>query len=466
MEPKQYLELFLATRQPTGEDKRALLEEFCSQEQYLTAAGRILALQDMLMKDFAKKNRVEDIRRQQVLIPNGTVGKAYEARIDRSQYGWDDMTAHLLEGLEEPGLNYDPEQGSISGTPIQAGDYKLRLKFQLEGDAETGEWQERTIALIINPDPRSLWKNVASDPGELFWKEEQVTISTQLGNRNLAISSKRGRSHANVGSFRDDDVAYRHFPETGWSVIAVSDGAGSARYSREGARVACQTVLDFFEQRLSANAFAGLDALLAGAGMQDAEVQKKISQIIYQQLGSAAQHVLKTLENIASNNTAELKDFHATLIFTLIKKYDKGYAFLSFGVGDCPIVLCYNDLNSVSLMNKLDVGEFGGGTRFITMPEIFQSDTFAGRFGFRWVTDFNYLFLMTDGVYDPKFEVEANLEKPEKWKAFLDDLQGNNPEQVAVHLTPDNPRLPEQLSAWMDFWSPGNHDDRTLVILF
>lgn len=466
MEPKQYLELFLATRQPTGEDKRALLEEFCSQEQYLTAAGRILALQDMLMKDFAKKNRVEDIRRQQVLIPNGTVGKAYDARIDRSQYGWDDMTAHALEGLEEPGLIYDPEKGSISGTPVQAGDYKLRLKFQLEGDAETGEWQERTIALIINPDPRSLWKNVASDPDALFWKEEQIAITIPLGSRNLAIASKRGRSHANAGSFRDDDVAYRHFPESGWSVIAVSDGAGSARYSREGARVACHSVLEFFEHRLAANAFAELDTLISSASMQEAEVQKRISQIIYQQLGSAAQQVLKTLESVALNNSFELKDFHATLIFTLIKKYDKGYAFLSFGVGDCPIVLCYNDLNSVSLMNKLDVGEFGGGTRFITMPEIFQSDTFAGRFGFRWVPDFNYLFLMTDGVYDPKFEVEANLEKPEKWKAFLEDLRGNNPEQVAVDLRADNAQLPEQLSAWMDFWSPGNHDDRTLIILF
>ena len=117
-------------------------------------------------------------------------------------------------------------------------------------------------------------------------------------------------------------------------------------------------------------------------------------------------------------------------------------------------------------MNPLDVGEFGGGTRFITMPEIFQSNNFAGRLGFRIVKDFDFLMLMTDGIYDPKFEVEANLEKVEKWQAFLDDLQGNNPEKATVGLTADNENAAAELLAWMDFWSPGNHDDRTLAILF
>ncbi len=41
-------------------------------------------------------------------------------------------------------------------------------------------------------------------------------------------------------------------------------------------------------------------------------------------------------------------------------------------------------------MNTLDVGEFGGGTRFITMPEIFQSNNFASRLGFRIVKDFGF----------------------------------------------------------------------------
>ena len=90
----------------------------------------------------------------------------------------------------------------------------------------------------------------------------------------------------------------------------------------------------------------------------------------------------------------------------------------------------------------------------------------VSRFNFKIVEDFSYLFLMTDGIYDPKFVVEANLEKSEKWIEFINDLNGDNEDNINVELTPENEKLKEQLSEWMDFWSPGNHDDRTLAIVF
>jgi hypothetical protein len=73
---------------------------------------------------------------------------------------------------------------------------------------------------------------------------------------------------------------------------------------------------------------------------------------------------------------------------------------------------------------------------------------------------------MSDGIYDPKFVVEANLPHIKNWKAFLSDLEGNNDEGIRVELRADNEEITEQLSRWMDFWSPGNHDDRTLAIVF
>jgi hypothetical protein len=62
--------------------------------------------------------------------------------------------------------------------------------------------------------------------------------------------------------------------------------------------------------------------------------------------------------------------------------------------------------------------------------------------------------------------VEANLEKNEHWAAFIADLGGNNEQGTKVDLNPNNPEVGQQLSTWMDFWSPGNHDDRTLAIIF
>jgi hypothetical protein len=53
-----------------------------------------------------------------------------------------------------------------------------------------------------------LWKDIPSDTNDMFWKEDDVSVSDKLGDKNIVVSSKRGRSHKNVGSFRDDDFSF------------------------------------------------------------------------------------------------------------------------------------------------------------------------------------------------------------------------------------------------------------------
>ena len=67
---------------------------------------------------------------------------------------------------------------------------------------------------------------------------------------------------------------------------------------------------------------------------------------------------------------------------------------------------------------------------------------------------------MTDGITDPKFETDANLLKVEKWNELWQDLSKE------VDFSDDNEASADQLLNWLDFWSPGNHDDRTIAILF
>jgi hypothetical protein len=73
---------------------------------------------------------------------------------------------------------------------------------------------------------------------------------------------------------------------------------------------------------------------------------------------------------------------------------------------------------------------------------------------------------MSDGIYDPKFIVEANLEKSENWIEFVNDLEGKNEDGIKVEFDKSNKDIANQLSTWMDFWSSGNHDDRTVAIVF
>ncbi|MEP6803866.1 MAG: PP2C family serine/threonine-protein phosphatase [Flavobacterium sp.] len=467
-ETKRYIEAFLTQNKieiPSG--KLSLFEEFITNENNVNSVKIIQENQRMIMENWKLKTRIDDIMIQAVSIPNGTVNKKYEAKIDFTKLGWEDIVAFEIKGLENTGLEFDAKEEILSGTPEISGDLKIKILFRIEDEPEDAVLNEKILTLIINPDPKSLWKNLDSDKNDPFWKEDNVAVSGKFSDKNIVVASKRGRSHANAGSFREDDFAFKSINQSGWSLLAISDGAGSARLSRKGSKIACDAVIQYFEENFTEENLKEFDeALLLHHEQSDENSTEKINHFVYNLLSKAVHFANNQIVEFAIKSETELVNFHATLIFALVKKYNFGYALLTFGVGDCPIGLLNKELTEIKLMNWLDVGDFGGGTRFITMPEIFQNDKFSARFGFKLVDDFSYLVLMTDGIYDPKFVVEANLEKIEKWNEFLGDLQGNNEDGNKVDFNTGNTEVAHQLSIWMDFWSPGNHDDRTLAIIY
>ena len=99
--------------------------------------------------------------------------------------------------------------------------------------------------------------------------------------------------------------------------------------------------------------------------------------------------------------------------------------------------------------------EFSGQTRFLTMREIFGD---RQRISLAVVPDFTAIALMTDGVSDAKFETDANLRNPQKWRELWEDVRS------AALAQAENPH--EALLEWLNFWSPGNHDDRTIAFLY
>jgi serine/threonine protein phosphatase PrpC len=447
-------------------NRKDLFEKFLQDEQNIAAINEIIENQNRLMVKWKVQDRIADIVQKPIRILNATVGKPYETTFDFEKFGWKDITSYEFNGLEEAGLSYDAKTKQITGIPKQSGDIKFAFRFKVEGQPGDAPYNEKFITVIINPDPKSLWKTLPSDRNDPYWKEDDVTVFAPLSNRHILVSSKRGRSHANIGSFREDDFAFSNL-DNGWSIVVVADGAGSAKISRKGSAIACKGIVDHFQERSSIEALTEFDELLHQhqSGNRE-EAQKKLTRSVYNNLGKAVFVVHKKLEEFAKQQGIPLKDLGTTLIFTLFKKYQTGYALLSFGVGDCPMAILNKDLTDVILLNWIDVGEFGGGTRFITMPEIFHSDKFASRFGFKMVKDFSHLVLMSDGIYDPKFVVESNLANIKKWQEFFQDLDGKNDDRIRVELRVDNDDIVNQFSQWMDFWSPGNHDDRTLAIVF
>ena len=146
-----------------------------------------------------------------------------------------------------------------------------------------------------------------------------------------------------------------------------------------------------------------------------------------------------------------------TLLLAVCRKFSFGWFIASFGVGDGAIAIYDKNSDGIKLLNEPDGGEYAGQTRFLTMDSIFRDKT---RIKMSIVPDFTALMLMTDGISDPFFETDANLAKKEKWDALWTDLSSS------VEFSDDNEQSQYQLLNWLDFWSPGNHDDRTLAILY
>ena len=67
---------------------------------------------------------------------------------------------------------------------------------------------------------------------------------------------------------------------------------------------------------------------------------------------------------------------------------------------------------------------------------------------------------MMDGITDPKFPTDTTFASADTWSRFWEtDLS------QSVHLLRENPAIQRELLDWLDFWSPGNHDDRTIAIM-
>ena len=286
-----------------------------------------------------------------------------------------------------------------------------------------------------------------------------------ISRKDIVAASQRGRSHAHEGKPRDDHFLLHYCEETEWYIMAVADGAGSAKFSREGSLIACETVVEHCKKALD-NSIEFEKAIKSFS--DDKEQIRGVYNWVYQILGNAALKAHNAIKkeaerrNSERNDNTKMKDYATTLLLAICKRFEFGWAVASFWVGDGAMCIYDAEKHTADMLGMPDEGEFAGQTRFLTMPEIFSdTNSFYQRLRFKIYPDFTALMLMTDGVSDPKFETDANLQNTEKWDALWNDLAENG-----VELSDDNEKSQEQLLKWLNFWDRGNHDDRTIAILY
>lgn len=409
------------------------------------------------------------IKNKFITLPNGKVGQPYNFVFNAEKIGITDIEDFWFTGLKPIGLTFNPETDAIEGTPIVSGEQSVQLFLKRKGWTEGKPVFERKLTITINPDPRSLWQEKLSDKNDPYWKPdsacqflkvESTGLVLKTERKDIVAASQRGRSHAHEGIFRDDDFGMDYDKNTNWYIITVADGAGSAKASRKGSAIACQTVVKVCKSQLESQ-HKDFDHLIKELSKDRSDAnRKKMGDALYGIVGTAVFKAYKNIEEEAASSGRAVKDFSTTLIVSICKKFKFGWFVGAFWVGDGGIGIYNKNTRFIKVLGESDGGEFAGQTRFLTMPEITQPAELYRRLRFDIVDDFTALFLMSDGITDPKFETDANLLKIEKWDELWADLSRE------VEFKDNNEKSAEQLLKWLDFWSPGNHDDRTIAILF
>ena len=382
-------------------------------------------------------------------------GVLYDGRLEYSG-GSSDITPNILTVEMSPniGLQFDKDDPArIYGTPTIGGDITLIIKFNLSISDASAIMLTSSIDEFVNHDPKTLWKDLPSDREDPYWKSDFDSILLETGDRKIVAASQRGRSHAHEGKFRDDDFLIRN-SDTGWHVIAVADGAGSAIKSRRGSQIAVSTAVNVLLELLAGEDGARLEKLVSDWHKGDILKEQVVAGGVYPVLGIAAFKACKSIEEEAKILGVAVKEFSTTLLVTVYKKMSFGNLFATYWVGDGGVGIFLND-GTPKLLGKVDSGEYAGQTRFLDY-KIMTTEEITARLHFEVVNDFRALVAMTDGITDPWFMTDNNLESQEYWEKLW--------AEVEPALKSENPAA--SLLTWLDFWSPGNHDDRTIAILW
>ncbi len=391
------------------------------------------------------------VSKQTILLKNARIDQPYQETI--ALEGVDEL--ELIDDADT-GLALDPEQDAaiLKGLPRHSGDFLLRLRgWRADRPCEI------SAHLAVIPDPKSLWVSKESDREDPFWKPDAVFQRVE-GELLCIGASKRGRAHAKDGLFRDDHVGVSVDAASGWHIAAVADGAGSARFSRRGSQIAVDSVIEHLPARLQTHVSPHLDALVAAYLSQAPDAEARLKGQLYRALAAAAFDAAKAIEAEAAAHDQTAAAFSTTLVVGVARKLEDGWFFAAFSVGDGGAAVFDLDAESLTTLSLPDSGEFAGQTRFLHKSEFVDYEAVAKRIFFAVRPSFTAMILMTDGITDAKFPTETLFAQHAQWFAFWrDDLA------QAVEFSRANADLQAQLLAWLDFWSAGNHDDRTLAVL-
>lgn len=370
-----------------------------------------------------------------ISLPNARKGEPYFVQLPNHATG--------LTFKPECGLQWHEDNKQISGTPNYAGDVEVYYSLNMSNNTVLPNRQ----VIYINHDPKDLWNNIPTPTDIRFYKTDEQSELTETPYSKLIAARVRGRSHAHTGKPCDDDYAIRYHSATHLHFMAVSDGAGSAEFSRLGSQIAVDAAADTIWQLL--------DSQEPNVSLQPDLDVDNTKRVLVNLTTKAVYGAFTALHQAAKEHHIELKKLSCTLLFALSFPLETGqWITVHYSVGDGAIANWQPETQQLAFISQSDSGSYSGETRFLTAEET-SADSLKQRVQLKMTDTIPTLLLMTDGVSDPKFETDAQLANPQNWANLWAELQP----------LLQQPEPEKALQNWLNFWSAGNHDDRTLAVL-
>ena len=384
-----------------------------------------------------------------ITLSNAKVGSEFNSSINIELDTLDSAQIESVNIQEDLGITFDAESCCLVGIPTKSGNFTLTINWSVNS-----AHYHNDVLLIINPDPRSLWQ-INEPPADSLYPKAHIDSKLILKDDiRIAGASRRGRSHEHAGTFRDDDFYIHHNSQSQWNILIVADGAGSARYSREGSRIVTKVVSEYLEEQLNIEKNPALAPYLNTIHQWDDESEKRqVGNFFSKLFHNASQLAINHLKNEAIRINEPVKSFSTTLLATVTLRINDELFAAAFWMGDGAIA-AYGPAGKVRVLGIPDSGEYAGQTRFLD-DNALNDIEFNRRIIIGKWSEISHLILMTDGVSDPKFETDNGLQDPNKWAALIDEISPC----LASPETAD-----QTLAEWLNFFSAGNHDDRTLIV--
>ncbi len=263
-------------------------------------------------------------------------------------------------------------------------------------------------------------------------------------------ATRRGRDHANKGTHREDALAFAaRGPLT---VLCVSDGAGSCKFSRIGSHVASRKVTDALMTSLEK-----IEPVIA-------DDKEKLLAHLKAKLTDAVIAACAALDEMAAKCGCSPKDFRCTLLTALHWRGEKHEAWLANQVGDGAVLVLRKDKSSQRIGTP-DSGQHSGEVS-VFVPDAEARKKAAVIELLTAPEEIECVLLCSDGIEDPFYPIGTKA--AEIFKQFYSGVE--KPLQD-FKSQPAQPALIAQESAawalaeWLEFEKRGEFDDRTALLM-